>query len=83
MFPAKQKLKCRNIKVLGNKKLSQETVYNSLIIQDLDQITLGSPGHENEVKRAIARGLNHLINIVNSEIVELEEWKGVNTIIGE
>ena len=83
MFLAKQKLKCRNIKVLGNKKISQETVYNSLIIQDLDQITLGAPGHENEVKRAIARGLNHLINVVNSEIIELEEWKNVNSIIGE
>ena len=83
MFPAKQVLKSRSIKVLSNKKLSQETVYNSLIPQELNQVILGAPGHENEVKRAIARGLNHLVNIVNSEIIELEEWKSVNNVIGD
>ena len=83
MFPAKQTLRIRHIKVISNKKLVQEVVYNNLKIETCTQITLGAPGHEVEVRMALKRGLTHLVNLLNFPIVELHEWKNINDFIGE
>ena len=83
MFPAPQRLKVRHIKVLSNKKLSQEIVYNNVVAEKCTQVKLGAPGHEAEVKMAIDRGLKHLINMVNFDTVELDEWKNINNSLGE
>ena len=83
MFPAKQTLKVRSIKVLGDKKLTDHTVYNNIVLEECDQKTLGASGHEAEVKRSLERGLTHLITLINFEIVELNEWKNINAIIGD
>ena len=83
MFPAKQTLRTKYIKVISDKKLVQEIVYNNLNKENCTQITIGAPGHEVEVEMALKRGFTHLINLLNFPIVELNEWKNINEIIGE
>ena len=82
MFPAKQTIKIRHIKIITDKKLTQDIVYNNIVKENLTQVTLGSPGHETEVKMALKRGLTHLINLLNFPVVELNEWKNINDFIG-
>ena len=83
MFPAKQTLKVKHIKVISDKKLTQEVVYNNIVKENLDQVTLGASGNEAEVVMALKRGLTHLINLINFPIVELKEWKNINDFIGD
>ena len=83
MFPAKQTIKIRHIKIITDKKLTQDIVYNNIVKENLTQVTLGSPGHETEVKMALKRGLTHLINLLNFPVVELNEWKNINDFIGD
>jgi hypothetical protein len=83
MFPAKQTLRIKHIKVISNKKLVQEIVYNNLKKENCTQIILGAPGHEMEIRMALKRGFTHLTNLLNFPIVELHEWKNINDFIGE